>query len=180
MPIEEDDVIDLAVSFDGSSMTRGHKSLYGIGCVVDIITGLVIHFVVLSVYCHGCACANARYGGTCTVTFLQWKANHRDCNINYSGSSEGWRRKLLKYCGSVLSTTFESDTRPCCLMGKPGHRSLQPERINPNKERIANCLCTDLRKLSTESKKRGVTLGGRGKGKLTQPEKTQAKIHKCD
>ena len=87
--IEEDDVIDLAVSFDGSSMTRGNKSLYGIGCVVDIVTGLVIDFVVLSMYCHRCACASARNGGTHTATFLQWKAYHRDCNIMYSGSSGG-------------------------------------------------------------------------------------------
>ena len=34
---------------------------------------------------------------------------------------------------------------------------------------VAKRLCTALRKLSTESKKWGVTFGGRGKGKLTQP-----------
>ena len=64
---EEDDIIDLAVSFDGSWMTRGHKSLYGIGCMVDIITGLVIYFVALSMYCYGYACASVRYGGTHTA-----------------------------------------------------------------------------------------------------------------
>ena len=51
---------------------------YGIGCMVDIITGLVIDFVVLSMYCHGCACASAQYGGTHTAHFLQWKANHSE------------------------------------------------------------------------------------------------------
>ena len=40
--ISESDVIDLTVSYDGSWMTRGHKSLYGIGCVVDVVTGQVI------------------------------------------------------------------------------------------------------------------------------------------
>ena len=146
---------------------------YGIGCVVDIITGLVIDFVVLSMYCHGCACASGRYSGRHTATFLQWKANHRDCNINYSGSSGGWRRKLLKHCGSVLSTTFDSGTRPCCLMT---HNHLCSLNVwwNPNRERgvhhhVAKRLCTALRKLATESKKRGVTLGGRGSGELTQP-----------
>ena len=42
--IDESGVIDLTVSFDGTWMTRGHKSLYGIGCVVEVVTGLVIDF----------------------------------------------------------------------------------------------------------------------------------------
>ena len=46
--IGHDDTIDLAVSYDGSWMTRGHKSLYGTGCVVEVITGLVIDLQVMS------------------------------------------------------------------------------------------------------------------------------------
>ena len=44
-------------------MTRGHKSKYGFGCVVEIETGLVINFVTVSLYCYNCAGAAARYGG---------------------------------------------------------------------------------------------------------------------
>ena len=46
--IGHDDTIDLTVSYDGSWMTRGHESLYGIGCVVQVVTGLVIDLQVMS------------------------------------------------------------------------------------------------------------------------------------
>ena len=46
--IGHDDTIDLTVSYDGSWMTRDHKSLYGIGCVVEVNTGLVIDLRVMS------------------------------------------------------------------------------------------------------------------------------------
>ena len=40
--IEGDDTINLTVSYDGPRMTRGHKSQYGIGCVIQVMTGFVI------------------------------------------------------------------------------------------------------------------------------------------
>ena len=49
--ITQDSILDLNVTFDGSWMTRGHNSLYGIGCVVDIMTGVVLDLTVLSLYC---------------------------------------------------------------------------------------------------------------------------------
>ena len=63
--IDESGVMDLMVSFDGSWMTQGHSSLYGIGCVVEMVTGLVID----------------------TDNFKQWYDQHSDCTINYTGSS---------------------------------------------------------------------------------------------
>ena len=32
----DDAILDITVSFDGTSMTRGHKSKYGLGCVIEI------------------------------------------------------------------------------------------------------------------------------------------------
>ena len=72
--IGDHDDIKLTVSFDGSWMTRGHKSLYGVGCVVEVITGLVLDLTVLSLYCQSCACASAQYGGNNTAAFPQWHA----------------------------------------------------------------------------------------------------------
>ena len=40
--IDESGVMDLMMSFGGSWMTQGHSSLYDIGCVVEMVTGLVI------------------------------------------------------------------------------------------------------------------------------------------
>ena len=47
----DDEIIDLAVSFDGTWMKRGHTSAYGIGCVIDTVTGLVQYLTILSSYC---------------------------------------------------------------------------------------------------------------------------------
>jgi hypothetical protein len=43
--INDNDIIDIAVCFDGSWPTRGtggHSSLIGVGAVVELLTGLVI------------------------------------------------------------------------------------------------------------------------------------------
>ena len=65
----DDPILDITVSFDGTWMTRGHKSKYGLGCVIEIETGLVIDFVIMSLYCHSCAGAIARYGGVETDAY---------------------------------------------------------------------------------------------------------------
>ena len=172
-----DGVIDLTVSYDGSWMTRGHRSLYGIGCVIDVVTGLVLDFAVLSRYCQCCTYASTRYGGVATAEFQQWKASHTDCQANYTGSAGGmemaaaeelWRRSLAKY--QFRYTTLLSDgdakthTHLCGLEVYGGDVGiLKEECVN----HVAKRLGTALRKLSTQSRKRGVTLGGRGFGKLT-------------
>ncbi|GFS55440.1 uncharacterized protein TNCV_1627141 [Trichonephila clavipes] len=42
------EVTDLSVSFDGTWLTRGHTSLIGVGCVIDMLTGYVVDFEVMS------------------------------------------------------------------------------------------------------------------------------------
>ncbi|KAH7964742.1 hypothetical protein HPB49_001089 [Dermacentor silvarum] len=45
---------NIVVSFDGSWMTRGHSSHIGVGAVIELFTGLVLDYVVLSNFCAGC------------------------------------------------------------------------------------------------------------------------------
>ena len=52
--LEPNQVIDLVCSYDRTWHKRGHTSLYGIGCVIEIRTGLVIDYEILSKYCHMC------------------------------------------------------------------------------------------------------------------------------
>ena len=40
--------VDITVSYDGSWHKRGHPSMYGVAAVIDIYTGLVVDYVVLS------------------------------------------------------------------------------------------------------------------------------------
>ena len=175
--ISEDDIIDLTVSYDGSWMTRGHKSLYGIGCVVDVVTGLVIDLAVLSLHCQRCSYAKKRYGGTNTPGFRNWHDTHiNKCNRNYSGSSGGmeaaaaeslWNRSLerdFRYT-TLLSDGDAKTYKHLCDLNIYGDVELQKEEcIN----HVAKRLGTALRKLASSGKKHGVTLGGRGHGKLKQ------------
>ncbi|GBN51620.1 hypothetical protein AVEN_268688-1 [Araneus ventricosus] len=48
------DIIDITVSYDGTWQKSGHTSLYGIAMVVDIFSGLVIDYEILSKYCPEC------------------------------------------------------------------------------------------------------------------------------
>ncbi|GFV36452.1 uncharacterized protein TNCV_2234991 [Trichonephila clavipes] len=41
------EITDLSVSFDGTWLTRGHTSLIGVGCVIDMLTGYVVDFEVM-------------------------------------------------------------------------------------------------------------------------------------
>lgn len=86
--INESGVIDITVSYDDTWMTRGYKSIYGVGCVVEVITGLVLDFGILSLYCHGCASASACYGRTHTRELEEWKAGHTDCSCSYQKVNE--------------------------------------------------------------------------------------------
>ncbi|GFT52210.1 protein GVQW3 [Trichonephila clavipes] len=55
------EITDLSVSFDGTWLTRGHTSLIGVGCVIDMLTGYVVDFEVMSKVCRHCSVAkNAR------------------------------------------------------------------------------------------------------------------------
>ena len=50
--LHKDAIIDIIVSYDGSWMKRGHCSLYGLGALIDIDSGLVLDYQVMSLYCH--------------------------------------------------------------------------------------------------------------------------------
>ena len=185
--IDESGVMDLMVSFDGSWMTRGHSSLYGIGCVVEMVTGLVIDFTILSLYCQSCACAAARYGGRDTDNFKAWYDEHTDCTVNYMGSSNAmektaaeilWKNSVDRHnfrYTTMLSDGDSSTYSHLCSMKVYG------DDVVINKEECVNHVAkrmgTALRNLAKTSKKTGVTLGGRGHGKLTQAAITKLTLY---
>lgn len=51
---DSDGILNVDVSFDGTWLTRGHKSHIGASFVMDISTGLVIDSEVLSNFCRLC------------------------------------------------------------------------------------------------------------------------------
>ncbi|KAG0420407.1 hypothetical protein HPB47_003510, partial [Ixodes persulcatus] len=46
---------NIDVMYDGTWLTRGHNSHAGVGCLIELYTGLVLDHCVLSNYCHGCS-----------------------------------------------------------------------------------------------------------------------------
>jgi len=55
LDIEVHSVIDIAVSCNRTWHRRGHTSNYVVGCVIDIFTGIVIHFETISKYRLSCS-----------------------------------------------------------------------------------------------------------------------------
>lgn len=90
--LEDTDVIDITVSYDGTWQKRGFTSNYGLGFIIDVLTGLVIDYVLLSKACTTCTKAQGEFGKQ-TQTFQGWYEKHKpNCEKNYSGSSPGMER----------------------------------------------------------------------------------------
>ncbi|GBN05174.1 hypothetical protein AVEN_230511-1 [Araneus ventricosus] len=90
----DNDIIDIGVSYDGSWLTRGHTSNTGVGCVIDLLTGFVIDFEVMSNVCMKLCmrceeCQQTKLAlGEDTAEFPFWYEGHRDfCSITHVGSS---------------------------------------------------------------------------------------------
>ncbi|GFN94378.1 hypothetical protein PoB_002088400 [Plakobranchus ocellatus] len=84
----ENTVLDICVSYDGTWLKRGHTSQIGIGCVIDVLTGLVLEAELLSTYCHTCETTGTWVKGNTPQRYNASYDEHRaDCCINYVGTS---------------------------------------------------------------------------------------------
>ena len=170
---DEDAVINISVSFDGTWQKRGFTSHYGIGVCIDLLSGLVIDYEVLSSYCHACALKeNAKQEKKITEQeFDSWKNTHNDCAKNFTGSSKAmeqesakrmWARSVNRHQVRYTEMLSDGDSAAfrevVALNPYPGHDIVKLECINHAHKRMG----TALRKLSAQGK-----LGGKGLGKLT-------------
>lgn len=81
------EIVDIGVSYDGTWLTRGHTSNVGIGCVIDLLTGFVIDYEVMSKRCDECQHTKHALGEN-SAEFNIWYAGHRDsCSVTHVGSS---------------------------------------------------------------------------------------------
>ncbi len=167
-----DQPVPITVSFDGTWQKRGHTSMYGVAAVIEVVTGLVIDYVVLSTYCHSCSLKRHEFRDQ-PDAFNAWYAVHKeDCSINYTGSSNAmeveaakrlWGRSLalgLMYTGLVGDGDSKAYQAVVHLEPYgPGTEILKEECINHAHKRMG----TALLKLT-----KGQKLGGRGQGRLTK------------
>ena len=70
---DDEGVLDVSVSIDGSWQKRGHQSHNGVVAVIEVFTGLVIDCIALSNYCRECETGpNAIDEG-----YMAWYTSHR-------------------------------------------------------------------------------------------------------
>ncbi|RUS86508.1 hypothetical protein EGW08_005758 [Elysia chlorotica] len=174
------DPLDIAVSYDGTWLTRGHSSKVGIGCVINVLTGLVLDAHVMSTYCHTCDSKTGLREAD-PKAYETWEQAHLGsgtCNRNFHGTSGMmeahamkilWLRSLRKHNMRYVTVVSDGDA-------KAYNAVFQLQPYGPDcpieKEDCINHVCkrmgTALRNLVSDASKRKVTLGGRGAGRLTQ------------
>ncbi|XP_077521463.1 uncharacterized protein LOC144132728 [Amblyomma americanum] len=159
---------NIAVSFDGSWMTRGHSSHIGVGTVIELFTGLVLDFVVLSNFCAGCEQGPKEDD----PTYPSWKQSHI-CQKNTSkkaGEMEVeaalilFQRSLQQHKLRYTTVLSDGDSRTFPALQEAevyGYIEIHKEDcVNHVQKRMG----TALRNMVTKQKgAAGESLGGRGK-----------------
>lgn len=170
------EVTDISVSFDGSWLTRGHSSLVGVGCVIDILTGYAVDFEVMSKKCR--LCENAKRDlGESSAEFHIWFTGHESqCEINHHGSSNAmelkaaeclWKRSMqLGFRYTTMLSDGDSKTFNYLSESKVygDVNIVKEECINHVSKRLG----TGLREVVKKSKAKGITLGGKKHGSLKE------------
>ena len=152
------------MSYDASWMTRGHKSVYGIGCVVDLMTNLIIDFAVLNT------------SWLCNQE-TTWTRRHTNmiCDSLITHVTKTLKAQLVRWM--LLLQRFSGNNRlPDTAFGmSPSIRmamlNVYSDACPIQKEECVNHvskrLGTALHKVVGEGHKEGVVTSGKGFGKLT-------------
>jgi hypothetical protein len=177
--VSKDGIIDISVSYDGTWLTRGHTSHIGVGCVVDLLTGLCIDAHVMSTYCHICETRGKSVHSNTPLLYSSWYEKHLpECDKNFNGSSGMmeveaakvlWNRSVDSY--KLRYTTILSDGDSKTFNELNSTRPYGKE-VEIDKEECTNHvskrLGTALRNMVVDCGKKGITLGGKARGQLTQ------------
>ncbi|KAJ4445343.1 hypothetical protein ANN_07148 [Periplaneta americana] len=174
--IANNPTLDITVSYDGTWQKRGHTSNYGVGCVVDVFTGYVIDFEVMSKSCHKCSIYSKKLGAK-SKAFKEWHDRHiPDCEYNYTGSSPAMEMEAAKILWErsksygLRYTTMLSDG-DAKTFSHLQQSKVYGDNVDLVKEECINYIHkrmgTALRNLVSDEKKRSSTIGGRKHGNLT-------------
>lgn len=167
--------IDIAVSYDGSWQKRGFTSKYGVGSVIELITGLVIDYEVVSKYCRVCEKKKTEVDEQ-SDEYENWYIDHQpSCQANFEGSSPAmeveaaerlWRRSEkagFRYTSVISdgdSKTFDH------LVSLKIYGDKVPIEKQECVNHVAKRLGTGLRNLVKDCAKKKITLGGKAHGSL--------------
>lgn len=159
---------NIAVCYDWTWVMRGHSSHIGVGAVIELFSGFVLDFIVLSNFCAGCEHAPPEDD----PNYSQWKVNHvcQKNTASKSGQMEVeaavalFERSLARHGLRYTTMLCDGDSR--------SFRAIQDARvygfIEVKKEDCINHvqkrMGTALRNLGLKHKREGgVSLGGKGR-----------------
>ena len=158
----DDGILDIAVSYDGSWLTRGRRSNFGVAFVMEADTGMVLDYEVLSKYCQRCVHLKNKYKHAPDelAAILDTHKRSKNCQQNYEGSSGGmekqmalniWKRSeatlAMRY--TTMISDGDSSSYNALEEEKPygaEHKIYKEECVN----HVAKRLGTRLRKLKKE------------------------------
>lgn len=171
-----EEILNIAVSYDGTWHKRGHTSHYGMGIAIDVLTGLVIDFHILSRYCSACD-QNKKILGDKTKEYEEWQQSHNvggECEKNFTGSSNSmevaaaevlWKRSINVHKFRYVSVLSDGDCKTYSHLQK---LAVYGPDISIAKEECLNHIAKRLKNIVTEWRVKGVTLGGRKPGNLKE------------
>ncbi|CAF3197239.1 unnamed protein product [Rotaria sp. Silwood2] len=88
---QNNEILNITVSLDGTWKRRGHISNYGIVFLIDVHTGYCIDYEVMSLNCEAC---NMRKSTLTNTQFDRWYKKHKaHCYKNYSGTSKSMEKE---------------------------------------------------------------------------------------
>lgn len=174
LPLDFEGPYNISVSYDGGWQKRGFTSKNGVGCCVEVLTGLVIDYEVLSKYCRICELMKIKLGKD-SDEFKNWVETHKSkCQQNYDGSSPNmevvaaeriWERsKKHGFQYTTLVSDGDSKTHTHLTSVKP-YGELEIEKVECLNH-VAKRLGTGLRKIVAENTGKGDPLGGKKHGSL--------------
>ena len=169
---DDDGILDIDVSFDGSWQKRGHSSHNGVASVIDMLTGVVVDYEILSNYCAKCNISEPNGSAT-----NEWKEKHApNCFKNYEGSSNSmeaecakrlWGRSVDKVKLRYMTMLCDGDSKSYDAVSSAEiYGSQKPITKEDCINHISKRMGTALQKLVSTSRVQGESLAG--KGKLTK------------
>ena len=120
---DDENVLDVLVSYDGTWHHRRFKSSQGVGIVISIDTGEVLDAEVISKTCE--VCQRSCLGKTASE-FQNWQQKHKEsgkCLRNFDGPSTGMETAAAKAIWSRSIT--KHNTRYVTMLGNGDNKTLQ-------------------------------------------------------
>lgn len=165
------DKVDVGVGYDGTWMTRGHKSHVEAGFVIEMTTGFALDFHVISNFCKACstnkkmktkesfeAWQETVHSGKCQANFHGLSGRmEAECALRLWGRSEDMGFRYVTFLSDGDSSAYTAVTQMNNGEGPYTVKVEKEECINHVKKRMG----TRLRKLVDEMKEERVTKTGR-------------------